>query len=165
MSVIFGLNINQQIVEIKGFYNGKMIDRGKWRVSNLFAHSDRMKAVKSWQAKFSLDEIPEGSYLSVAINGKHGIEGAYAAAKIDGQLVGSPDRASSYPSNTWEYVNAERDGNYTYYIPLDESYIGKKIEVFVMAYDEENTDLKPEIWISARGDAKEKISVELKVKN
>ena len=155
----------QQIVEIKGFYNGKMIDRSKWRVSNLFAHSDRMKAVKAWQAEFSLDEIPKGSYLSIAINGKHGIEGAYAAAKIDGQLVGAPDRASSYPSNTWEYVSAERDANYTYYIPLDESYIGKKIEVFVMAYDEENKDLKPEIWISSREDAKKKISVELKVKN
>ena len=152
----------QQIVEIEGFYYGKSIDRNNWGVSNLFAHPDRMKAVKSWKAEFTLDEIPKGSYLSIAINGKHGIEGAYAAAKIDGQFVGAPDRASSYPSNTWEYVNAERDANYTYYIPLDDSYIGKKIEVFVMAYDKENTDLKPEIWISAVGDAKEKIRLELK---
>lgn len=153
----------QQIVEIEGFYNGKSIDRAKWHASNLFAHPDRMKPVKSWMAEFTLEEIPKGSYLSVAINGKHGIEGAYAAAKIDGKLVGAPDRASSYPSNTWEYVNAERDANYTYYIQLDATQVGKKIEVFVMAYDEENTALKPEIWISAVGYAKEKIRIELKL--
>jgi hypothetical protein len=75
--------------------------------------------------------------------------------------VGAPDRASSYPSNTWEYVAAERDANYTYYIPLDEAYLDKEIEVFVMAYDKENTALKPEVWISAFGDAKEKIRLEL----
>jgi len=151
----------QQIVEIEGFYNGISINRSNWRASNLFAHPVRMEAVKSWKAEFTLDEIPEGSYLSIAINGKHGIEGAYAAATIGGQLIGAPDRAASYPSNTWEYVNAERDGYYTYYIPLNDSYIGKKIAVYVMAYDEENTDLKPEIWISARGDAKEKVRLEL----
>jgi len=151
----------QQIVEIEGFYNGKTLDRSRWHASNLFAHPDRMQCVKSWMSVFTLDEIPKNSYLSVAINGKHGIEGAYVAAKINGQLVGAPDRASSYPSNTWEYVNAERDANYTYYIPLNDSYIGKEIEVFVMAYDKENTTLTPEVWISAFGDAKEKIRIEL----
>ena len=140
------------------------MDRSRWRASNLFAHPDRMRCVKSWKATFSLDEIPKNSYLSVAINGKHGIEGAYVSAKINGQLVGAPDRASSYPSNTWEYVNAERDANYTYYIPLNEAYINKEIEVFVMAYDKENTAVTPEVWISAFGNAKEKIRIELQKK-
>ncbi len=27
--------------------------------------------------------------------------------------------------------------------------IGKEIEVFVMGYDKENTNIKPEVWISA----------------
>ncbi len=76
--------------------------------------------------------------------GKHGVEGAYAAAKIDGKYIGAPDRASSYQSNTWEYVNARKDKNYTYYIPIDESVIGKSIEVFVMGYDKENLDLNPD---------------------
>ncbi|OQX72108.1 MAG: hypothetical protein B6D61_15160 [Bacteroidetes bacterium 4484_249] len=151
----------QQIVEIEGYHNGILLDRSGWRASNLFAHPDRMKCVKSWKAVFTLEEMAKNSYLSVAINGKHGIEGAYVAAKIDGQFVGAPDRASSYPSNTWEYVNAERDANYTYYIPVDKSAIGKKIEVFVMAYDEENTDIKPEVWISAFENGKEKIRIEL----
>jgi hypothetical protein len=87
--------------------------------------------------------------LSVAINGKHGEEGAYAALKIDGKLVGAPSRAVSYPSNTWEYPVTRRDANYTYYFPLDSTMTDKKIEVFVMAYDKDNTDVRPEVWISA----------------
>jgi len=151
----------QQIVEIEGYYNGKPLDRTKWRASNLFAYPDRMQCEKSWSAKFALDEIANNSYLSVALNGKHGVEGAYVAARIDGKLVGAPDRAASYPSNTWEYVNAKRDANYTYYIPLKEADVGKEIEVFVLAYDKENTGIQPEIWISQRAGSMEKMRLEL----
>jgi len=151
----------QQIVEIEGFRNGESLDRSMWRASNLFAHPARMDCVKSWSASFTLDELAPKSYLSIALNGKHGVEGAYAAAKIDGRLVGAPDRAASYPSNTWEYVNAKRDANYTYYIPLNVADAGKKIEVFVLAYDEENTLIKPEVWISARDGGREIVQMEL----
>lgn len=154
----------QHIVEIEGFYNGKPLNRDKWRASNLFAHPDRMKCVKSWKTTFTLTELAKDSYLSVALNGKHGTEGAYVAAKINDKLVGAPDRAASYPSNTWEYVNAERDSNYTYYIPLKDEYVGKEIEIFVMAYDEENTDIRPEVWISSFSDGKEIIKIELQRK-
>ena len=152
----------QQIVEIEGYNKGKLMDRSKWRASNLFAHADKMQCVKSWKAECFLEEIPKNSYLSVAINGKHGVEGAYVAAKIGGRLVGAPDRAPSFPSNTWEYVAAKRDKNYTYYIPLNDSHIGKRIEVYVLGYDRENSMIKPEVWISSHGDAKEKIRIELK---
>jgi len=138
-----------RIVEIEAKKNGQMLNRSKWTASNLFAHPKKMKTQKTWKANFKLDEIPEGSYLSIAINGKHGIEGAYAAAKVDGEYKGCPDRAVSFPSNTWEYVNSKRDSNYTYYLPLDKSMIGQEIEVYVMGYDSENIDFKPEVWISA----------------
>jgi hypothetical protein len=151
----------QHIMEIEGFYDGKALDRSNWRASNLFAHPDRMECVKTWHSHFTLYELASQSYLSVALNGKHGIEGAYVAARIDGELVGAPDRASSYPSNTWEYVNSERDSNYTYYIPLDESHIGKEIEVVVMAYDKENLSFTPEVWISSHCNGQERIRLEL----
>ncbi|MFA8435274.1 MAG: hypothetical protein ACEPOZ_12215 [Marinifilaceae bacterium] len=138
-----------RIVEIEGWKNGKKVDRSQWRASNLFAHAKRMKTQKVWKAQFQLDEIPEGSYLSIALNGKHGIEGAYAAAKIGGQLVGCPDRSVSFPSNTWEFVNSRKDSNYTYYLPLDNTMKGKEIEVFVMGYNKENLDFNPEVWISS----------------
>ncbi len=151
----------QQIVEIEGFSGGKQLDRSKWRASNLFAYPDKKKAKKVWKTEVMLGNIPEGSYLCVAINGIHGIEGAYAAAKIGGKLVGAPDRASSYPSNTWEYINAKRDRNYTYYFPLDKTALRKKIEVFVMGYDGENLELDPELWISAYPHPWEKIKLVL----
>ena len=151
----------QHIVEIEGFYNGKPLNRESWRASNLFAHPSRMECVKSWNTTFTLTEIANNSYLSVALNGKHGVEGAYVAAKIDGQLIGAPDRAASYPSNTWEYVNAERDANYTYYIPLKDDYIGKEIAIFVIAYDEENTLFKPEVWVSSFTGGKQIVTIEL----
>ncbi len=151
----------QQIVEIEAYSKGISIDRSDWRASNLFAHPDRMKTVKSFISTFTLNEIPKNSYLSVGLNGKHGVEGAYVAAKINGKLVGAPDRASSYPSNTWEYVNEKRSTNYTYYIPLQESYKGQEIEVFVLANDKENLNFNPEVWLSTPNNAKEKIRIEL----
>jgi len=151
----------QQIVEIEGFFKGEALDSGLWKASNLFAHPSRMKCVKAWKTKFTLNEIANNSYLSIALNGKHGVEGAYVAAKVDGKLIGSPDRASSYPSNTWEYVNAERDSNYTYYIPVDKSFTAKEIEVFVMGYQEDKLDFKPEVWISSFTNGMEKVRIEL----
>ncbi len=152
----------QQIVEIEGYAGGKKLNSNSWRASNLFAHASKMKPVKAWTTSLTLSELAENSYLSIALNGKHGIEGAYVAAKIDGELVGAPDRASSYPSNTWEYINAKRDSNYTYYIPLKEEYIEKKIELFVMAYEKDNTSILPEVWISSYTDGKQRIKLELK---
>ncbi|MEX2569007.1 MAG: hypothetical protein WD431_23900, partial [Cyclobacteriaceae bacterium] len=55
----------------------------------------------------------------------------------------------SHLSNPWEHFNSRKDENYTYYIPLKEEYIGKVIEVFVLGYDKEYLDFKPELWISA----------------
>ncbi len=151
----------QQIMEIEGYFDGKQLDRSLWRASNLFAHPSRMKCQKAWSNSFVLDEIAEASYLSIALNGKHGIEGAYVAAKIDGELIGAPDRSSSYPSNTWEYLAAQRDANYTYYIPMKEEYVGKKIEVFVMAYDENHLEIEPEVWISSFTDGKVRLRMEI----
>ena len=76
-------------------------------------------------------------------------KGAYAAIKVNGEYVGAPDRARSYQSNTWEYVNAAATSNYTYYFPADRDYAGKNIEIFVFAYQDGLTDLEPEVWISA----------------
>ena len=108
-----------------------------------------MKCEALWTYSFTLPEVADGSYLSIALNGEHGVEGAYAALKVDGQLVGSPSRATSYPSNTWEYVNCTSDANYTYYIPLTEDMVNKKIEVFDMGYNKEKINFVPEIWISS----------------
>lgn len=139
----------EAIAEIEVYSRGKKLDAAPFRASNLFADSEGMTCQAMWKGSFTLDELANNSYLSVALNGKHGVEGAYVAIKVDGKMVGAPSRAVSYPSNTWEYINAKADANYTYYIPLTQEMVNKPIEVFVMGYDPENLSFVPEIWLSS----------------
>jgi hypothetical protein len=142
---------------VTGYRSGKQVDRSGWRASNLFRpyvtdHWIRdliFSAQKAWSLKFKLDEIPEGSYLCIAINGEHGIEGAYAGAKIGGVYLGCPDRAPSYKSNSWEVGVRSSGKNYTYYLPLVKEMAGKEIEAFVLGFNKEKSDLHPEVYITA----------------
>ena len=158
-----------RLCEVTGYKDGKAVNRSKWRASNLFRpyNSATCRAYHAWKSEFVIDEAAEGAYLCVAVNGYHGVEGAWAGFKIDGQYVGCPDRAPSFTSNTWEYRSADRDKNYTYYLPVTKDMVGKKIEAYVLALNRNlefvNTDrpddgrregtvegqvLKPEVWLS-----------------
>lgn len=137
-----------RIVEIEGYAGGRSLDRTVWRASNLFSRARDMKPVKAWTASVRVDQMQPGGYFCVAVNGVHGVEGAYAAMKTGDRYYGAPDRAAAYPSNTWEYVNARRDKNYTYYIPLRPEMVGKECDIYVFAYDEDRCDLQPEVWLS-----------------
>jgi hypothetical protein len=146
-----------RLSEVEGYLNGKPVDRDLWRASNLFApyistHWDKRllnTAQNAWSYRFKLSEIQQGSYLCIAVNGEHGVEGAYAGAKIDEKYVGCPDRAPSFRSNSWEVGVRSSAKNYTYYLPLTGDMIGKDIEIFVLAFDKEKVDLHPEVYISA----------------
>ncbi len=150
-----------RIMEIEGFKEGRALPRNLWRVSNLFAHPRRMQPYKAWKAQITLEEWVRGGYLCVAIEGEHGVEGAYAAFKVDGRLMGCSDRAPSFPSNTWEYINARRDKNYTYYIPITKAMVGKPIEAFVFAYIEDKVGLQPTLWKTAYPAPLETVVLEL----
>jgi hypothetical protein len=137
-----------RFTEVTGERNGQPLDRSRWRASNLFAHPSQMKPLQAWHARIELDEIQPGAKLCIAIEGEHGIEGAYAALKIGDRYLGAPDRAAAYPSNTWEYVNARRDRGYTYYVPITPDMLGKPIDVYVLGYNEKHLDLMPVVWKS-----------------
>ncbi|MBT8038408.1 MAG: hypothetical protein KJO21_12780 [Verrucomicrobiae bacterium] len=139
----------RQIAEIDGLSAGKKLDRSHWKASNLFTHPYRIKPVKAWKSTVTLDEIPAHSYLCVPLHGVHGREGAIVSAKIDGKLVGAPDRAPSMLCNPWEGFASRADKNYTYYIPMKKEYQGKTIELFVLGYDKANLKYNAEVWISA----------------
>lgn len=138
-----------KIVEIEGYKGGEKLDRARWRASNLFARYSRIKPRKAWRHSFTLGEIPEGSYLAIALNGEHGVEGAYAAIRVDGEPVGAPDRSVSFPSNAWEYPARKRSSNYTYYVPLTEEMRGTKIDAVVLGMRNGSDKFKPEVWITA----------------
>jgi hypothetical protein len=152
----------RRIAEVEAYFNGKEVDRSNWHASNLFGNFADNPAVKAWKFEFVLKELAPDSYLSVALNGSHGNEGAYAALKIGDKYIGAPDRAVSFPSNTWEYFNVDSDSDYTYYFPLLPEYIGKKIEAVILGMNNGKAEFKPEIWISAYPDPRKKIPLELK---
>ena len=92
-----------RITEIAGLdKDGRAVDRTMWRASNLLAPFTSVR--KAWSTSFTLDQIPKGSYLCIAVRGVHGAEGAYAALKVTGKYAGCPDRSVSYPAtsgNSW----------------------------------------------------------------
>jgi hypothetical protein len=139
-----------RICEVTGYRDNVQVDRSAWRASNIFKNYDDhgFIAAKAWSSNFKLDQIPDGSYLCIAVNGVHGIEKAFAAIEVDGNPVGCPDRSPSYLSNVWEYQVAGSDRNYTYYVPLTKEMAGKKIEAFLLASDKD-IQIKPEVWITA----------------
>lgn len=142
-------NYPDRIVEIEAFKQGKAILRNGWRASNLFAHVSQMQGQKAWHAQIKVEECLEGGRICIAVEGMHGVEGAYAALKDGDRLLGCPDRAPSYPSNTWEYVNARSSGNYTYYLPVTPDLLGKTLDVYVVAFDKNLADLRPVVWLTA----------------
>lgn len=139
----------EKVLEIKGYLGGKAVDRSNWRASNLFSPYRMIKAKAAFENSFTLNEIPKGSYLAIALNGKHGDEGAYAAIRVNGKPVGAPDRSPSYRSNTWEYPVIRTESNYTYYIPLAGDMKGAKIDAVVLVMNKGYDEFKPEVWITA----------------
>jgi Nicotinic acid phosphoribosyltransferase len=143
--------------EVRGVVNGREVDRTKWRASNLFAPWIERhwapgmvhRARAAWSGAFTLNEISPGGYLCVAVNGVHGRERAAVAFRIDGKLVGAPDRSPSFPSNAWEVPPRSIDRNNTFYLPLRKEWAGKQIEAVVLAFDPERVELQPEVWVTA----------------
>jgi hypothetical protein len=86
--------------------------------------------------------------LAVALEGEHGVEGAYAALRVDGRPVGAFDRSPSYPVNPWEYLVAEVGSHYTYYIPLTREMEGKKLEIVVLGMKNGETNFKPAAYLT-----------------
>lgn len=140
----------EKITEIEAWNGDVMLPREGWRASNLFAHPNALPAVRAWQAKVTVDEITPTSYLCVAVDGQHGVEGCYAALRIGDRLIGSPDRAASYPSNSWEYPVRRLKTGYTYFFPLDDSMVGQEMEVVLLGMKGGGAELKPSVWLTAR---------------
>lgn len=139
-----------RIAEVTATAGGRQLPRTKWRASNLFSAYKDMKFTKAWTGTVRVEEMVRNGYLCVALNGKHGIEGAYAALRAaDGSYVGAPDRATSFPCNPWEGASCKRDSNYTYYFPITPEMVGKNLEVVVLGGANADAGLRPDVWQTA----------------
>lgn len=148
-------DLPHSISEIYGYAGGIQLVRNKWRASNAFRGYSKASVRLAWSTSFVLDESAKGSYFAIPIAGNHGVEGAIAAIRVDGKLVGAPSRSVSYQSDVWEHWVRKTGSNYTYFIPVTADMVGKKIDAVVLAFDVADSDfaaqskLKPEIWITA----------------
>lgn len=140
----------ERIAEFEAWNGKTLLARDGWRGNNLFAHPVAVPVETTWSAKVKIDEITPTSYLCVAVEGKHGIEGCYAALRVGDRLVGAPERAASYPTNAWEYPVRNRDAGYTYFIPLDKSMLNQELEVVLLGMKGGGKELQPTVWITAR---------------
>ncbi|MEG0767695.1 MAG: hypothetical protein RR482_08255, partial [Clostridia bacterium] len=99
-------------------------------INNLFA--PYAHPVSAWRGQFHLGAYPEGSMLCVALDGVHGVEGAYAALCCEGAFIGPVDRAPSYPCNPFEHYVRPRPDHYTYFFPLTDALKHREIEAYVL---------------------------------
>jgi hypothetical protein len=137
-----------KISEVKGYLKGQILDRKNWRGSNLFSHYNRFEAEAAWCTSAVINEIHPGTYLAVALEGEHGVEGAYAAIRVDGKPFGAPDRSPSYPCNSWENPAVKAKSHYTYYIPLTKEMEGKDIEIIVLGMKGGETKFTPRAYLT-----------------
>lgn len=147
------------IRQVRGYRQGRPLDRTKWRANNLFAPANLAPASKAWVYDFVLTEFVPGSYLAIAINGIHGVEGAYASVRVGDGYAGAPRRAPSFPSNTWECPVRKTDRNTTYFIPVTPDMVGVPLQAVVLllgdrryvweATTAREAELQPEVWLTA----------------
>lgn len=139
-----------RLCEVEGFLGDTPLDRTAWHATNLFQDYSKDEATAAWTGNFQLSEPPPpGSYLCVALEGKHGPEGAWAALRVDGHPVGATTRAPSFPFNPWEAGGGHPDGNTTYFFPVTPDLATKPFDVVVLTLAHGVNTYKPQVWITA----------------
>ena len=138
-------NAPQQLSEVEVYAGGKKLAATAFKANNLFAPS--FHAVRAWTLQVKVPQVEGDAKLCVALEGHHGVEGAYAVARVGEHVVAAGDRAPSYPSNTFESNVERRDRNYTYYINVTPEMENQLVEVVVLGNEACSADLKPTVYL------------------
>ncbi len=136
-----------RIYSVRLLDNGKEITLKSPTANNLMPPYYAKKPVLVKEAEITLPTVHNGDYISVAINGEHGNEGAYCVLELDGNLKGFPERGPAYTTNVWEFCVEHHDKNYTYYLPLTEDMSGKRVKIITMLCDKDKTEVNAEVWL------------------
>ncbi|MBK1832205.1 discoidin domain-containing protein [Verrucomicrobiaceae bacterium R5-34] len=151
-----------RVAEMNVAHGGKALDSSNWHVTHLFAPFSAAKPIAAWEAQVEIESnAAEGSYICVGIEGVHGQNKAFAALRVDGQWVGAPQRAPSFPCVAWEYPVGRHNKNNTYFFPVTDDLRGKKVEVVVLSLTGGGTDLKPHAWVTTHQAPREAVILRL----
>ncbi len=137
----------QKLTSLTAFAHGRKLDLSGAHASNLFPNSKNI--YRFWQGSFVPGELLPGSKLCAALEGRHGIEGAWALLESGGNVRGATDRAPSFPSNNWEHVTVRSDHHYTFYFPLDGADPSETLTVMVLGTEEGVEDLPIDLYLYA----------------
>ena len=138
-----------RISRISLYKNGAELPLTAPRANNLMPSTQQRPVIGAQKVSVKVDRrdwVP-GSYLSVALEGEHGVEGAYAAVEMGESAIGAPDRAPTYLANAWESRVIFMDHHYTYYIPVTEEMLGRELTVWVMLLNGEHTDFVSDVYL------------------
>jgi len=136
-------------------------------VNNLLpSYRDRKPvcAAKSATVTVTPEMWRQDCYIAVGFDGRHGAEGAYAVAEMDGKLLHFPSRAPSYNANVWEcdaYFAMNSWEGYTYYLPVTEDMIGRELKVYALFMNEDECDMPVDIRLCDANNEKSGIIVNL----
>lgn len=143
-----------RIYHVKFFINNKQINIKPLNANNLFAPYAFKKPRSARKKTITLPDFKPGSYLAFALNGNHGKEGAYCAAKFDGRILPCSDRAPSYPVNFWNSFVPSSANNNTYYMPLPQAARNKEITLYTLILSDGCEDFTADIWLCNPNDKK-----------
>lgn len=156
-----------RIYKIALIKDGNELELKNPHVNNLLpSYRDRnpVCAAQVTTVTVNAEDWRKDCYLAVGIDGKHGQEGAYAVAEIDGKLYSFPKRAPSYNANVWECVASFArwaDECYTYYLPVTEDMIGKDIKIHTLFMYEDKCDMETVVYLCDANNKKDGIEVEI----
>jgi hypothetical protein len=122
------------------------------RATNLFAPSSSFKVRVEKRGSIVLPEVTDPGYIAVALNGRHGDEGAFCVAEIDGQLCGFPRRAPDFKANVWEHIVCSEDSNYTYYLDIPAEWSHKTLTVRVVFANKSGAAVDCKVWFCPKHD-------------
>lgn len=127
-----------RIYKVALWKDGKELPLTDPKANNLLPYYEEkaVKKAKQITVTVSKEQAEAGAFLAVALEGKHGVEGAYPVALCSGEALTFPDRAPSYPSNAWECPVRQIDRFYTYYLPVTKQMADTPIQIILLQTNE-----------------------------
>ena len=132
-----------RIHKIALFKDGEEIALTNPRANNLLPGERKVTYAREFKINIAPEDYKKSAYLSVCLDGEHGVESAYAVLECDGKIYTAPDRNPSYLANVWEFVVRKamvQEHDYTYYFPVCEELCGREVTVRILGLDERYTD-------------------------
>lgn len=142
------MNGTLEPTECEAIRNGASLPRTTWRASNHFLAYSDCAATAAWSATVTIPESVPGSYLCIALDGEHGVDGAWVAARLNGKPLGCPDRAPSFLCNPWETRTVRVESCYTYYLPVTPEMVGQPIDLVALTLANGKNNYIPTVWIT-----------------